>query len=31
MDSANDQDLWIDDVALARERVGCPAIPEGAK
>ena len=24
MDSANDQDLWIDDVVLARERVGCP-------
>ena len=24
-DSANDQDLWIDDVVLARERVGCPA------
>jgi hypothetical protein len=23
-DSANDQDLWIDDVALAQERVGCP-------
>ena len=23
-DSANDQDLWIDDVALARKRVGCP-------
>jgi hypothetical protein len=27
MDSANDQDLWIDDVALALERVGCPAMP----
>ena len=24
MDSANDQNLWIDDVVLARERVGCP-------
>jgi hypothetical protein len=24
-DSANDQDLWIDDVALARQRVGCEA------
>jgi hypothetical protein len=24
-DSANDQDLWLDDVALARRRVGCPA------
>jgi hypothetical protein len=23
-DSANDQDLWIDDVSLATERVGCP-------
>jgi hypothetical protein len=33
-DSANDQDLWIDDVALARVRVGCPEIPDekaGAK
>jgi len=27
MDSVNDQDLWIDDVALALERVGCPAMP----
>jgi hypothetical protein len=25
-DSANDQDLWIDDVALARSRVGCAAV-----
>jgi hypothetical protein len=24
-DSANDQNLWIDDVALARARIGCPA------
>jgi hypothetical protein len=24
-DAANDQDLWIDDVILAKERVGCPA------
>jgi hypothetical protein len=24
-DSANDQNLWIDDVALARNRLGCPA------
>lgn len=24
-DSANDQDLWIDDVTLAQKRVGCPA------
>jgi hypothetical protein len=24
-DSANDQDLWIDDVALSRQRVGCPS------
>jgi hypothetical protein len=24
-DSANDQDLWIDDVTLAQNRVGCPA------
>lgn len=24
-DSANDQDLWIDDVALATERLGCPS------
>lgn len=23
-DSANDQDLWLDDVALAKRRVGCP-------
>jgi hypothetical protein len=23
-DSANDQDLWIDDVALSSSRVGCP-------
>jgi hypothetical protein len=23
-DSANDQDLWIDDVQMAKERVGCP-------
>ena len=23
-DSANDQDLWIDDVTLAQKRVGCP-------
>jgi hypothetical protein len=24
-DSANDQNLWIDDVALSRQRLGCPA------
>jgi len=24
-DTANDQNLWIDDVALSRQRVGCPA------
>jgi len=24
-DSANDQDLWLDDVTLAQTRVGCPA------
>jgi polysaccharide lyase-like protein len=24
-DSLNDQNLWLDDVALARQRVGCPA------
>ena len=23
-DTANDQDLWIDDVALSTRRVGCP-------
>ncbi len=27
-DSANDQDLWIDDVALSRQRLGCPASQE---
>jgi hypothetical protein len=27
-DSANDQDLWIDDVTLAQKRVGCPAVPK---
>jgi len=26
-DSANDQDLWIDDVAIAKRRVGC-AVPK---
>jgi hypothetical protein len=25
-DSANDQDLWIDDVAISKRRVGCAAI-----
>ena len=24
-DSANDQDLWIDDVTMSKQRVGCPA------
>jgi hypothetical protein len=24
-DSRNDQDLWMDDVALSRQRLGCPA------
>lgn len=24
-DSANDQNLWIDDVTLARQRLGCPS------
>jgi len=24
-DTSNDQDLWIDDVALSRQRVACPA------
>jgi hypothetical protein len=24
-DSANDQDLWIDDMAMSKQRVGCPA------
>jgi hypothetical protein len=23
-DSRNDQNLWIDDVALAKQRIGCP-------
>jgi hypothetical protein len=27
-DSANDQDLWIDDVSLAQKRVGCPTARE---
>ena len=27
-DSANDQDLWIDDVTLAQTRIGCPAALE---
>jgi hypothetical protein len=26
-DSANDQDLWIDDVKMAKDRVGCPVTP----
>ena len=25
-DSANDQNLWIDDVALSKARVGCPGV-----
>jgi hypothetical protein len=25
-DSANDQNLWIDDVSLSKSRVGCPAV-----
>jgi hypothetical protein len=25
-DSANDQDLWIDDVALSKSRIGCPQV-----
>lgn len=28
-DSTNDQDLWIDDVALSKSRIGCPARKEG--
>lgn len=28
-DSANDQRLWIDDVALSKARVGCPSTPSG--
>ena len=24
-DTVNDQNLWIDDVALSRRRIGCPA------
>lgn len=28
-DSANDQDLWIDDVELATRRVGCPKTKAG--
>jgi len=27
-DSANDQDLWIDDVTLSRQRLGCPVSKE---
>jgi hypothetical protein len=27
-DSASDQDLWIDDVTLSRQRLGCPASKE---
>jgi hypothetical protein len=30
-DSANDQNLWIDDVALSKARVGCPGKQKGAK
>lgn len=28
-DSANDQDLWIDDVALSQTRIGCPVRKRG--
>lgn len=28
-DSANDQDLWIDDVELSTRRVGCPRVNRG--
>jgi hypothetical protein len=28
-DSANDQNLWIDDVALSKRRLGCPAAKSG--
>ena len=28
-DTVNDQNLWIDDVALARRRIGCPAKKQG--
>jgi hypothetical protein len=27
-DSANDQNLWIDDVVLSKQRVGCPVLIE---
>ena len=29
-DSANDQDLWIDDVAMSKRRVGCAVPKQGA-
>ena len=28
-DSANDQNLWVDDVALSRTRIGCPVRSRG--
>jgi hypothetical protein len=27
-DSANDQNLWWDDVVLSKERVGCPKLAQ---
>ena len=27
-DTMNDQNLWIDDVALGQQRIGCPAAPK---
>jgi hypothetical protein len=30
-DSANDQNLWIDDVALAKTRIGCPGPKQKGK
>lgn len=30
-DTANDQNLWIDDVALSKQRAGCPAKNGGSK
>jgi hypothetical protein len=30
-DTADGQDLWIDDVVLSRQRIGCPAHAEETK
>ncbi|HET7812555.1 MAG TPA: hypothetical protein VFL16_18430, partial [Steroidobacteraceae bacterium] len=27
-DTMNDQNLWIDDVALGQQRIGCPIAPK---